>query len=57
VGAALAGLTGVQQVHYDPRQDIFTVQSDDRVSLAAIFTAIFTAGKKLGRDYFPELIS
>lgn len=54
--AEVAALPGVTQVQYDVGAGVFSVQADDRVSLEALFTAVFIAGKKMGREYFPELI-
>ena len=29
----------------------------DRVSLEAVFAAVFLAGKKMGQDYLPRLVT
>jgi hypothetical protein len=58
VRAALQEMTGVGQVQYDPDRDLFTVDYEaDRTDLAAIFAAVFQAGKKMGQNYFPKLVT
>ena len=43
---------------YHPDQDFFSVQFESvMVSLETIFAAVFAAGKKMGQEYFPEVIS
>jgi copper chaperone CopZ len=58
VRAEVAGLKGVSRVAYQADQDVFTVQFDrEEVTLEAIFTAVYAAGKKMGRDYLPQLLN
>ena len=54
--AALQEITGVGQVEYDPDRDLFTVDYDpEQTDLAAIFAAVFKAGKQMGQEYLPRL--
>ena len=56
--AALLHVPGVLEVTYHPDQDYFTVGFESvMVSLETIFAAAFQAGKKMGREYFPEIMS
>jgi copper chaperone CopZ len=58
VRAALEEMAGVGRVDYDPGQDGFTVDYDPaRTEIAAIFAAVFHAGKKMGRDYLPKPVT
>ncbi len=58
VRAELLKVTGVLGVTYHPDQDFFSVQFESvMVSLETIFAAVFAAGKKMGQEYFPEVIS
>jgi copper chaperone CopZ len=58
VRVEVAGLAGVNRAAYDPARDLFTVDYDsDRVSLEAVFAAVFLAGKKMGQDYLPRLVT
>ncbi len=55
--AEVLKLKGVMAVTYDAEADVFTVRCESVLaSLEAIFTAVFAAGKMMGREYFPELI-
>ena len=57
VRAALKEMAGVGKVGYDPGQDVFAVDYDPaRIEVAAIFAAVFHAGKKMGQEYLPRLI-
>jgi len=48
-------MKGVLAVYYHPDQDLFTVRFESvLVNLETIFAAVFAAGKKMGKDYFPE---
>jgi len=48
----------VTRAEYLPEEDRFIMEFDpEQISLEAVFSAIYTAGKKMGRDYFPELVS
>jgi hypothetical protein len=58
VRAELLKVAGVLGVTYHLDQDFFSVQFESvMVSLETIFAAVFTAGKKMGQEYFPEVIS
>ncbi|OGR26491.1 MAG: hypothetical protein A2139_05845 [Desulfobacca sp. RBG_16_60_12] len=58
VRAELLKVMGVLGVTYHPDQDFFSVQFESvMVSLETIFAAVFAAGKKMGQEYFPEVIS
>ncbi len=55
--AELLNLTGLLEVQYHAGQDFFSVRFESvLVNLAAIFAAVVAAGKKMGRDYLPEVI-
>ena len=56
--AELLKLTGVLTVTYHPDHDLFAVRFESvLVSLETIFAAVFTAGKQLGQEYLPEVVS
>ncbi len=58
VRAELLKVKGVMAATYHPDQDFFSVQFESvMVSLETIFAAVFGAGKKMGQEYFPEVIS
>lgn len=58
VRAALLQVNGLLEVNYDVAQDIFSVRYESvLVSLENIFAVVFAAGKQLGQEYFPELIT
>jgi hypothetical protein len=58
VRAELLQVKGVLGVIYHLDQDFFSVQFESvMVSLEIIFAAVFAAGKKMGQEYFPEVIS
>ena len=58
VRAELLKVTGVLGVTYYPDQDLFSVRFEFvLVSLETIFAAVFVAGKKLGQEYLPEVVS
>jgi hypothetical protein len=58
VRAELLKVTGVLAVTYHPDQDFFSVQFESvLVSLENIFAAVFAAGKKMGQEYLPEIVS
>ena len=55
--AELLNLTGMLAVQYHAGQDFFSVRFESvLVNLEAIFAAVTAAGKKMGRDYLPEVI-
>lgn len=42
---------------YHPEEDLFLVRFESvLVNLEAIFASVFTAGKKMGQEYYPEVI-
>ena len=58
VRAELLKVKGVLAVTYHPNQEVFAVRFESvLVSLETIFAAVFAAGKKMGQEYFPEVIS
>jgi copper chaperone CopZ len=58
VRAAVEDIDGVEKVVYDPGQDFFALDYDPaRTEVAAIFAAVFQAGKKMGQEYLPKLLT
>jgi copper chaperone CopZ len=58
VRAELLKVTGVLTVAYNPEHDWFSVRFESvLVSLETIFSAVFAAGKKMGQEYFPEIVA
>jgi hypothetical protein len=58
VRAELFKVTGVLEVTYHPAPDLFSVRFESvLVSLETIFAAVFVAGKKMGQEYLPEIVS
>jgi hypothetical protein len=58
VRAELLNLTGLLAVQYHAGQDFFSVRFESvLVNVASIFAAVTAAGKKMGRDYLPEVLS
>ena len=58
VRAELLKIAGVLRVTYHSDQDMFVVRFESvLVSLETIFAAVFAAGKKMGQEYFPEVIN
>lgn len=58
VRAEMLQVTGVLQVTYHPEPDLFSVRFESvLVSLETIFAAVFVAGKKMGQEYLPEIVS
>ena len=58
VRAELLQVEGVLSVTYHPDQNFFSVRFESvMVSLETIFAAVFAAGKKMGQEYLPEVIS
>jgi copper chaperone CopZ len=58
VRAELLKVTGVLAVTYQTDQDLFSVQFESVLtSLETIFSAVFVAGKKMGQEYFPEIVT
>ena len=58
VRAELLKLTGMLAVTYHPEPDLFAVRFESvLVSLETIFATVFAAGKMMGREYFPEVVS
>jgi copper chaperone CopZ len=58
VRAELLKVQGVLEVSYNPDKDWFAVRFESvLVKLETIFAAVFTAGKMMGKEYFPELVA
>ncbi len=56
--AELLKLRGVLAVTYHAEADFFSVRYESvLVNLETVFAAVFAAGKQMGREYFPEVIS
>jgi copper chaperone CopZ len=56
VCAAVEEIPGVRIAQYDNESGIFSVYYDEnRLGLEEIFAAVFRAGKKMGKDYLPEV--
>ncbi|MFZ5451169.1 MAG: hypothetical protein ACOZF2_04785 [Thermodesulfobacteriota bacterium] len=56
--AELLRLPGVLAVTYHKEEDYFSVNFESvMVSLDAIFAAAFNAGRSMGREYLPELVT
>ncbi len=56
--AELLKLRGVLGVTYHAESDFFSVRYESvLVNLETVFVAVFAAGKQMGREYFPEVIS
>ncbi|MFI5331231.1 MAG: hypothetical protein ACHQ2F_09410 [Desulfobaccales bacterium] len=50
-------MTGMLAVQYHADQDFFSVRFESvLVNVASIFAAVTAAGKKMGRDYLPEVL-
>ena len=57
VRAELLKLKGLLAVTYNADEDYFSVRFESvLVNLETIFATVFTAGKQMGREYFPEVI-
>ncbi|OGP75059.1 MAG: hypothetical protein A2Y80_01985 [Deltaproteobacteria bacterium RBG_13_58_19] len=55
--AELLRVTGVLEVTYLPDQDLFTVRFESVLAnLETIFATVFATGKKMGKEYFPEVV-
>ncbi len=51
-------LPGIYAVQYDAQQDLFVVEYESgRIGAEAIFAMVHQAGQKMGREYFPELLT
>ena len=58
VRAELLKVSGVLAVTYHPEPDLFSVRFESVLtSLETIFSAVFLAGKKMGQEYFPEIVT
>lgn len=56
--AELLRLPGVLAVTYQKEEDFFSVSFESvMVSLDTIFAAVFNAGRSMGREYLPELVT
>ncbi len=52
----MLGMPGVLEVSYKAEQDLFVLVYESVLAdLAAIFAAVFAAGKKMGQEYYPEV--
>jgi len=57
VRTGLVGLAGVERVDYDAGRRLFRVRYDaSRVAAGDILASVREAGKKMGRDYLPEVV-
>ena len=55
--AELLKVKGVLAVAYHPDHDLFSIRFESvLVSLETIFTAVFAAGKVMGKEYLPEVV-
>lgn len=51
-------LPGIYEVTYDAGQDTFEVRYEERrIGLPAIFSAVHNAGRRMGREYLPEVLT
>jgi hypothetical protein len=58
VRAGIMALPGIYEVTYDAGQDTFEVSYEEgRIGLPAIFAAVHTAGRQMGREYLPEALT
>ena len=58
VRAELLKMKGVLAVTYHPQQDLFEVRFESvLVSLEKIFAVVFAAGRMMGKEYLPEVVS
>ncbi len=58
VRAELLKVSGVLAVAYSPDQDLFAVRFESvLVNLETIFATVFATGKKMGQEYFPEVVT
>lgn len=56
--AAITALPGIAGVAYDAQEDLFTVRFDSQqTKLEDIFAAIHMAGRRLGQEYLPQVVS
>jgi copper chaperone CopZ len=56
VCAAVEEVPGVRIAQYDAESEQFSVFYDqERIGLEEIFAAVFRAGKKMGKEYLPEV--
>jgi hypothetical protein len=57
VRAELINLPGLTSIRYEAEQDIFVIgYRPDRVQVADMFSAIWAAGLKQGREFVPEVV-
>lgn len=58
VRGELLKVNGVLEVTYNPEHDMFAVRFESVLTtLETIFNAVFAAGKKMGQEYFPEIVT
>jgi hypothetical protein len=57
VRAELINLPGLTSIRYEPDQELFMITfRQGRVTVADLFAAIWTAGKKQGQEFVPEVV-
>jgi copper chaperone CopZ len=58
VRAGILTLPGIYEVQYDAQANMFVVKYETgRISLEAIFARVHQAGRRMGREYFPERLT
>jgi copper chaperone CopZ len=57
VCAEIKGIPGITRVEFDQETRLFRVEFHKRfVSTDDIFAAVWQAGKKVGKEYLPQII-
>jgi hypothetical protein len=57
VRTGLVRLAGVERVEYDAGRRLFRVRHDaSRVNAGDILASVRETGRKMGRDYLPEVV-
>lgn len=57
VCAEIKGIAGVTRVEFDQESQIFLVEFHKRfVNTDNIFAAVWQAGKKMGKEYLPQVV-
>jgi copper chaperone CopZ len=58
VGAEIKNIPGIMRVEFDQETRVFRVEFHQRfVSPEDILNAVWQAGKKMGQEYIPQVIS
>ncbi len=58
MGAAIKGIPGITQVAFDQASRFFYVEYHQRfVTTEHIFAAVWQAGKKMGQEYLPHIVT